>query len=79
MREDPLLAIKRQEQLAYQAMMNNPALKRQVKAIKEKKEGTKEERKEKKRREKEVRVYTNGNDRTPSNSLRVLSPGSQTR
>ncbi|KAJ9113156.1 hypothetical protein QFC20_002048 [Naganishia adeliensis] len=54
-REDPLLAIKRQEQLAYQAMMNNPALKKQVKAIKEKKEGTKEERKEKKRREKEDR------------------------
>lgn len=36
--------------------MNNPALKRQVKAIKEKKEGTKEERKEKKRKEKEVRI-----------------------
>jgi hypothetical protein len=35
-------------------MMNNPALKRQVKAIKEKKEGTKEERREKKRQEKEV-------------------------
>ncbi|KAJ9122305.1 hypothetical protein QFC22_001726 [Naganishia vaughanmartiniae] len=52
-REDPLLAIKRQEQLAYQAMMNNPALRKQVKAIKEKKGESKEEKKERKRREKE--------------------------
>jgi hypothetical protein len=56
-REDPLLAIKRQEQLAYQAMLNNPALRRQVKAIKEKSGESKEERKERKRREKEVRPF----------------------
>lgn len=54
-REDPLLAIKRQEQLAYQAMMNNPALRKQVKAIKEKKGESKEEKKERKRKEKEER------------------------
>lgn len=53
-REDPLLAIKKQEQLAYQTMLNNPALRRQVKAIKEKSGETKEERKERRRREKEV-------------------------
>ncbi|KAJ9127141.1 hypothetical protein QFC24_001378 [Naganishia onofrii] len=53
-REDPLLAIKRQEQLAYQAMMNNPALRKQVKAIKEKKGESKEEKKERKRKEKET-------------------------
>jgi D-aminopeptidase len=66
-REDPLLAIKRQEQLAYQAMMNNPALKRQVKAIKEKNGETKEERREKKRRDKEVgyaSAYTERNTST---------------
>ncbi|KAJ9095372.1 hypothetical protein QFC19_007616 [Naganishia cerealis] len=55
-REDPLLAIKRQEQLAYQAMMNNPALRKQVKAIKEKKGESKEERKERKRKEKEIGI-----------------------
>lgn len=53
-REDPMLAIKRQEQVAYQAMLNNPALRKQVKEMKRKREETKEERKERKRREKEV-------------------------
>lgn len=53
-REDPLLAIKKQEQMAYQAMMNNPTLKRQVEGIKKKKNETKEERRERKAREKEV-------------------------
>lgn len=49
-----MLAIKRQEQVAYQAMLNNPALRKQVKEMKRKREETKEERKERKRREKEV-------------------------
>jgi hypothetical protein len=40
--------------MAYQAMMNNPALRKQVKDLKKKKDETKEEKKERKRREKEV-------------------------
>lgn len=52
-REDPLLAIKRQEQAAYQAMMNNPALRKKMKELKEKRSESKEERKERKRREKD--------------------------
>jgi hypothetical protein len=54
-REDPMLAIKRQEQVAYQAMLNDPALRRQVKEMKRQKGESKEEKRERKRREKEVR------------------------
>lgn len=50
-REDPLFAIKQQEQAAYQALMNNPL---RLKALKEKELG-KEGKKEEKRREKEER------------------------
>jgi hypothetical protein len=58
-REDPLLAIKQQEQQALAAMMANPAMRRKMRELKEKREGkregeSKEERKERKRREKEV-------------------------
>lgn len=50
-REDPLFAIKQQEQAAYQALMSNPL---RLKQLKEKELG-KEGRKEEKRREKEER------------------------
>jgi hypothetical protein len=50
-----MLAIKRQEQVAYQAMLNDPALRRQVKEMKRQKGESKEEKRERKRREKEVR------------------------
>ncbi|KAM0387277.1 hypothetical protein ACHAO7_008612 [Fusarium culmorum] len=45
-REDPLLAIKRQEQAAYEAMMNDPARRRQLLASR----GIDEEKKDKSRR-----------------------------
>ncbi|RGP66267.1 pre-mrna-splicing factor cwc25 [Fusarium sporotrichioides] len=45
-REDPLLAIKRQEQAAYEAMMNDPARRRQLLAAR----GIDDEKKEKSRR-----------------------------
>lgn len=51
-----MLAIKRQEQVAYQAMLNDPALRRQVKEMKRQKGESKEEKRERKRREKEVRL-----------------------
>ena len=63
-----MLAIKRQEQVAYQAMLNNPALRIQVKEMKRKKEETKEERKERKRREKEVRPVTGPSRNAPDSS-----------
>lgn len=48
-REDPMLAIKRQEQAAYEAMMNDPIKRRQLLALAGKGEN-KKEKKEKKRR-----------------------------
>ena len=51
-REDPLLAIKQQEQAAYQALMNNPLRLRElqerngIKVKKDKKERKKEKNKE---------------------------------
>ncbi len=58
-REDPLLAIKQQEQAALQALMTNPAMRKKIKEMKARKEGregeSKEEKKERKRRKKEVR------------------------
>lgn len=41
-REDPMLAIKRQEQAAYEAMMNDPIKKRQLLALAESRDGRKD-------------------------------------
>ncbi|KZV81960.1 hypothetical protein EXIGLDRAFT_742465 [Exidia glandulosa HHB12029] len=49
-REDPLLAIKQQEQAAYQALMSNPL---RIKELKEKSGLSKKERKEKRKEEKD--------------------------
>ncbi|OXH33792.1 pre-mRNA-splicing factor CWC25 [Cryptococcus neoformans] len=60
-REDPLLAIKKQEQAALAALMNRPDIRKQLRAAKKAKETngqegeTKEERKARKRAEKEER------------------------
>lgn len=60
-REDPLLAIKKQEQAALAALMNRPDIRKQLRAAKKAKETkeregeTKEERKARKRVEKEER------------------------
>ncbi|KAK4683633.1 hypothetical protein P7C73_g6601, partial [Tremellales sp. Uapishka_1] len=54
-REDPLLAIKKQEQAAMAALMNRPEIRKQLKAGKKEKEGSKEERKAKRKAEKEER------------------------
>ncbi|WWC62454.1 uncharacterized protein I303_105050 [Kwoniella dejecticola CBS 10117] len=60
-REDPLLAIKKQEQAALAALMNRPDIRKQLKAAKKDKSGSgkdkedKEERKARKRAEKEQR------------------------
>ncbi|OCF55022.1 pre-mRNA-splicing factor CWC25 [Kwoniella mangroviensis CBS 10435] len=51
-REDPLLAIRKQEQAALQALMNRPDIRKQLKAAKKEKE-SKEERKARKKAEKE--------------------------
>lgn len=59
-REDPLLAIKKQEQAALAALMNRPDIRKQLRAAKKAKETngqegeTKEERKARKSAEKEV-------------------------
>ncbi|WVQ96850.1 hypothetical protein IAU59_003957 [Kwoniella sp. CBS 9459] len=56
-REDPLLAIKKQEQAALTALMNRPDIRKQLKAAKNGKEGKedKEERRARKKSEKEER------------------------
>ncbi|KAK8858511.1 hypothetical protein IAR55_002738 [Kwoniella newhampshirensis] len=53
-REDPLLAIKKQEQAALAALMNRPDIRKQLKAAKKAKEGgdTKEDKEEKRARKK---------------------------
>ncbi|CDZ96771.1 Uncharacterized conserved protein [Phaffia rhodozyma] len=63
-REDPLLAIKQQEQAAYQALMSNPL---RLKQLREK-AGLKEERKEEKRREKEEKRAKKEERRANKNS-----------
>ncbi|KAE9372488.1 hypothetical protein N431DRAFT_339145 [Stipitochalara longipes BDJ] len=52
-REDPMLAIKKQEQAAYEAMMNDPIKRRQLLAL----AGKGEEKKEKKEKEKKHRRH----------------------
>ncbi|WWC70662.1 uncharacterized protein I206_104613 [Kwoniella pini CBS 10737] len=56
-REDPLLAIKKQEQAALAALMNRPDIRKQLKAAKKEKSGKeyKEERRARKKAEKEDR------------------------
>ena len=56
-REDPLLAIKKQEEAAIKAMANRPDIRRQLRAMKQEKnpDESKEERKARKREEKEER------------------------
>ncbi|ORY31354.1 Pre-mRNA splicing factor-domain-containing protein [Naematelia encephala] len=54
-REDPLLAIKRQEQAALAAMANRPDIRRQLKALKKEAGESKEERRARKKAEKAAR------------------------
>jgi hypothetical protein len=59
-REDPLLAIKKQEQAALAALMNRPDIRKQLKAVKKEEKETKEdkeERRARKKAEKEVRRW----------------------
>jgi hypothetical protein len=60
-REDPMLAIKRQEQAAYEAMMNDPIKRRQLLALAGKSE-EKTEKKEKKHRRHHHRHRDNSDD-----------------
>ena len=53
-REDPLLAIRQQEQAAMAALANRPEIRRKLKEMQQMKGDTKEERKARKRAEKEV-------------------------
>ena len=53
-REDPLLAIRQQEQAAMAALANRPEIRRKLKEMQQMKGGTKEERKARKRADKEV-------------------------
>ncbi|KAI6120585.1 Pre-mRNA splicing factor-domain-containing protein [Pisolithus croceorrhizus] len=65
-REDPLLAIKQQEQAAYQALMSNPLRLRElqerngIKPKKDKQERKKEKKEKKERKEKERRDWDSG-------------------
>ncbi|KIO08640.1 hypothetical protein M404DRAFT_134179 [Pisolithus tinctorius Marx 270] len=73
-REDPLLAIKQQEQAAYQALMSNPLRLRElqerngIKPKKDKQERKKDRKEMKERKEKESRRgrEPSGRDRSPS-------------
>ncbi|KAF8140618.1 Pre-mRNA splicing factor-domain-containing protein [Boletus edulis] len=71
-REDPLLAMKQQEQAAYQALMSNPLRLRELQernGIKPKKNKEKEKRREKKGKEKSKDTEHRTRGRTPSRSL----------
>jgi hypothetical protein len=54
-REDPLLAIKKQEEAALRAMANRPDIRKQLRAMKKEGEESKDERKARKRAEKDER------------------------
>lgn len=73
-REDPLLAIKRQEQAAYEAFMKDPAKRRQLTAVangKEKKEKSKDSRdKDKDRKHRSHRHRDDDHDRDSRRSSR---------
>lgn len=73
-REDPLLAIKRQEQAAYEAFMKDPAKRRQLTAVangKEKKEKSKDSReKDKDRKHRSHRHRDDDRDRDSRRSSR---------
>lgn len=73
-REDPLLAIKRQEQAAYEAFMKDPAKRRQLTAVangKEKKEKSKDSReKDKDRKRRSHRHRDDDHDRDSRQSSR---------
>jgi len=69
-REDPLLAIKQQEQAAYQALMSNPLRLREMQernGVKSKKD-KKEKKKEKKEKKERVRLEEYGRNRSYSRS-----------
>lgn len=53
-REDPLLAIKQQEQAAMAALANRPEIRKQLKEMRKLKAESKEERRARKKAEKEV-------------------------
>jgi len=53
-REDPLLAIKQQEQAAMAALANRPEIRKQLKEMQKLKAESKEERRARKKAEKEV-------------------------
>jgi len=62
-REDPLLAIRRQEQAALAALANRPDIRRKLKALQKRESETKEERRERKRAEKEDRKRSRHEER----------------
>lgn len=57
-REDPLLAIKQQEQAAMAALANRPEIRKKLKEMQKLKGESKEDRRARKKAEKEVRVRT---------------------
>jgi len=70
-REDPLLAIKQQEQAAYQSLMSNPL---RLKQLKEKAGIVKKEKKEKKHKDKDREHRRHKDDRSASPRRRSRSP-----
>lgn len=77
-REDPLLAIKRQEQAALAAMANRPDIRRQLKALKQEQQESPEERKRRKRAEHDERKAARRDERERRRRRREGDSGSRT-
>ena len=70
LREDPLLAIKQQEQAAYQSLMNNPL---RLKELKEKSGAVKDKKSKKDKKRKHDRSRSRSRSRSPSRRHRSRS------